>query len=79
MKLPERSKKYFRGEKHFPADFNDFPNACRRLEARCAHDKAKTIGSLAYHMERAVDDCDTYLGIVAEGVYVCQQKSREKG
>ncbi|MGX1260065.1 hypothetical protein [Sinorhizobium fredii] len=79
IELPERSKKYFTSrDKYSPAQIDDFPKACRTMEAQCGHRKAETIRTLADHMEDIVDENDTYLDIVSEGVYAGQQRTRDQ-
>ncbi|SMF51178.1 hypothetical protein SAMN06265365_117117 [Tistlia consotensis] len=77
QKLPERAKKYFKGPESFPARPDDFRNACSELEIACAHDSTQTVESLADHMEHVVSECDTYIDIIAGGIYVGQQKPRD--
>lgn len=77
--LPERSKKYFanRGD-YDPARPDDFAKACQKMEASCDHRKADTIRSLADNMEQIVAKADTDLDIIAEGVYVGQERTRDR-
>jgi hypothetical protein len=77
-KLPDRAKKYFGGSKYSPAGFDDFPNACRKLAGECAHKPGKLVACLAAQMERVIDDCDTCIDIVAQGVYVGDAVTRDK-
>jgi len=77
--LPERSKKYFTSRDKFsPAESDDFPKACRRMETECGHKKGETIQALADHMDRIITESDTDLDIVAQGVYVDQEKTRDQ-
>lgn len=76
--LPERALKYFSGNKFSPGKPQDFAKACQTLDDRCAHQKGKTIRSLADHMESTVTDCDTYLDIVAGGIYEDQRRTRDQ-
>lgn len=79
IQLPERSRKYFTSRgKHSPAEMGDFAKACRTMEAECGHKKAETIRTLADHMEHIISGSDTHLDIVAEGIYVGQQKTRDQ-
>jgi hypothetical protein len=75
--LPERARKYFTGPASFPGEFEDFGNACRSLSAACSHDAGATIETLADHMERVVNDMDTCIGIIADGVYDGQKTTRD--
>lgn len=79
IQLPERSKKYFtsRGD-YSPAESGDFAKACKTMEVKCDHKKADTIRALADNMEQIISEQDTNLDIVAEGVYVSQQKTRDQ-
>ncbi|TKV70625.1 hypothetical protein D0C28_24605 [Rhizobium sp. AU243] len=79
LELPERSKKYFtsRGD-YSPAQQDDFAKACRTMDAQCNHKKSDTIRALADNMEQIIDDQDTNLDIVAEGVYVSQRRTRDQ-
>ena len=79
MELPERSKKYFTGRgEHCPAQREDFEKACRTMEAECAHKKAETIRTLADHLESIISEANTHLDIIAEGVYVGQERTRDQ-
>ncbi|MBX5021158.1 hypothetical protein [Rhizobium lentis] len=79
IQLPERSKKYFttRGD-YSPAEQDDFAKACQTMEAQCNHKKADTIRALADNMQQIVNEQDTNLDIVAEGVYASQRQTRDQ-
>ncbi|MEY9562255.1 hypothetical protein [Sinorhizobium fredii] len=75
--LPDRAKKFFpQSGKHFEARLDAFPKACKTLNEACSHNKATTIGSLADHMQRAVNECSTCLDIIADGIG--QQRTRDE-
>ncbi|MBY3091704.1 hypothetical protein HFO72_12940 [Rhizobium laguerreae] len=79
IQLPERSKKYLtRRGKCSPAEIGDFSKACRTMEGQCDHKKGETIRTLAEHMEGIITENDTYLDIVAAGVYDGQQQTRDQ-
>ncbi|KXF77133.1 hypothetical protein ATN84_25545 [Paramesorhizobium deserti] len=48
------------------------------MDAQCNHKKSDTIQALADNMEQIIDDQDTNLDIVAEGVYVSQRRTRDQ-
>jgi hypothetical protein len=78
QKLPERAKKYFRGDAFLPGDLDDFGNGCAALLKASGHDAANTIDVLADHMDEVVSDQDVCIDIVAQGVYKGQQKTRDR-
>lgn len=78
QKLPERAKKYFTRGLGMPATFGDFEKGCEALGAELGFDPRGLVGSLADHMDHVVDYQDTCLGIVADGVYVGDQVSRDQ-
>ena len=78
QKLPERAKKYFHGPDFFPGEAGDFQKGCATLVSACAHNIAETITVLADHIDEVVADQDTCIGIVSDGVYVGQQRTRDK-
>ncbi|NKM36627.1 hypothetical protein [Rhizobium laguerreae] len=79
IELPERSQKYFtrRGD-YSPAEIDDFPKACRILDAACDHKKSTTIASLVDHMESVIRDCDICLDTIADGIYDNQRMTRDQ-
>ncbi|WP_084368563.1 hypothetical protein [Rhizobium sp. RU36D] len=78
IQLPERSKKYFNSRKYSPGEIGDFARACQTMLTRCGHKKGETIRALVDHMDQIIDDADTYLDIVARGVYAGQEKTRDE-
>jgi hypothetical protein len=76
--LPERAAKYFKGHHTFPGGFEDFANGCATLALACGHDPAGTVSVLADHVDEVVEEQDTYIGIIAEGVYAHQRTTRDK-
>ena len=78
-RMPERAKKYFKGQgSSMPGKREDYPEACRTLAAACGHDPRALIDALADDVEKIADYMDTCLQIVADGVYVGQQVSRDQ-
>jgi len=75
--LPERAKKYFRGDKSFPGGFDDFSNGCETLRKACNHDPLHTVVILADEMDQIVSQQDTCIDIVADGVYKGQRTTRD--
>jgi hypothetical protein len=69
QKLPERSKKYFKGDPFFSVGFDDFSNGCKALRQACNHDPHHTVTCLADEMDDVIEQQDVGIGIIAEGVY----------
>jgi hypothetical protein len=78
QKIPDRAKKYFRGADFFPAEQDDFANACEELAKRYDHNEQETIDCLSDHMEEIITNQDTCIDIVARGIYEGQQTTRDK-
>lgn len=78
MVLPERSKKYFKGTFPFPVDVEDFGKACHRLVELNAFEPAALIRSLADHLDQLIEEQDTCISIVADGVYEKQRMTRDR-
>ncbi|MFA1677421.1 hypothetical protein ACDY97_33225 [Rhizobium mongolense] len=79
VQLPERSKKYFTSrDKYSPAEIGDFPRACRTMAALCDHKKGDIIRTFANHLDHIISENDTYLDIIAAGVYDGQQQTRDE-
>ncbi|WP_153369831.1 hypothetical protein [Rhizobium sp. ICMP 5592] len=77
--LRERAQKYFTRDGRFsPAEPDDFPNACRKLDEACQHKKSITIACLADHMDSVISDCDTSLDILADLIYDNQRRTRDE-
>jgi hypothetical protein len=76
--LPERAKKYFRGDKFFPGGPEDFGNGCLTLAKALSHEPAETISVLSDHFDGVIDDQNTCIDIIANGVYVGQQTTRDR-
>jgi hypothetical protein len=77
QKMPERAKKYFGGDRHFPGKRGDFSAACQAIAANSGFDEADVVGILADDFERIVEYTDTCIGIVAQGVYEGQKTTRD--
>lgn len=78
QELPERAKKYFAGSSFLPGSHEDFVYACKAMAAACGHDPEFVVGILANDLERIVDQLDTCVQIVADGVYEGQQTTRDQ-
>ncbi|WP_370675552.1 hypothetical protein [Pleomorphomonas sp. PLEO] len=78
QKLPERAKKYFTRGPDMPATFGDFEKGCGALAAELDFNPKQMVHVLADHMDRVIDYQDTCLGVVANGVYVGAQVSRDQ-
>ncbi|PWB83737.1 MAG: hypothetical protein C3F11_05035, partial [Methylocystaceae bacterium] len=77
LRLPDRAKKYFRGDKHFPAEFGDFARGCETLRTTAQHDPAHTIETLADDMDDVISQQNIYIDVIAGGVYEGQQTTRD--
>ena len=78
QKMPERAKKYFDGDRHFPAKGDDFTEACKAMIQANGFDAVSLIAVLSNDVDRIIDDIDTCIQICADGVYVGQQTSRDE-
>ena len=76
--IPQRAQKYFTGSQGFPAKEGDFENGCAALRAAVGHDVENLITSLANDLASIVDDTDTCLQIIADGVYEGQKVSLDQ-
>jgi hypothetical protein len=77
QKLPERSKKYFKGDPFFSVGFDDFSNGCKALREACNHDPRHTITALSDEMDDVIEQQNIGIGIIAGGVYEGQQTTRD--
>jgi hypothetical protein len=78
MKLPERSKQYFKGRGSFPGSLKEYHDACISMKTKLGYDCKSLIKSLANHTDSIVSQQDTCLGIVAEGAYNDQKTTRNQ-
>jgi hypothetical protein len=78
QRLPERAKKYFRGDATFPGGSDKFPNGCAALRKACNHDTKSTITALADGMDEVIYQQNICIDVIAGGVYVGQQTSRDE-
>ncbi len=78
QRLPERAMKYLQGPMTFNGKLDDFANGCLRLRETCKHNSEVTIAALADEMDAIIDEQDTCINFVAEGVYVGQKKTRDE-
>lgn len=78
LRLPERAKKYFHGDGFTPGRFDDFGNGCKSLRAACKHDPLHTVQVLAVDLEQVIEHQDMCIDIIARGVYVGQQTTRDE-
>lgn len=77
QQIPERAQKYFHGDKFFPGRQEDFGNACKTLLTSCNHEPRYTVTLLADELDRIVKYQDIFIDIIARGVYVGQQTTRD--
>lgn len=77
LRLPERAKKYFHGKGFTPGGFEDFGNGCKTLRAACNHDPLHTVQVLADDLDQVIEYQDIFIDIIARGVYVGQQTTRD--
>lgn len=78
QKMPERAKKYFRGDLTFPDNRGDFAEACKTMAGANAFDPAEVIKTLADDMDQIVDYMDNYIQTVADGIYESQKTTRDQ-
>lgn len=78
QKLPERAKKYFCRDEFMPGDMDDFRKACGQLAEDCTHAPEETIEALADHLDIIIEQQDTCLDIVSQGVYESQRTTRDE-
>lgn len=78
LRLPERAKPYFEGDRLFPGKLGDFGKACQTLRDAAAFDVDKVAAVLADKLESIVDHQNTCIDIVAGGVYEGQKTTRDK-
>ena len=78
QKMPERAKKYFNGEEFFPGSCEEFRAGCRSVKTKCGHVPEQLVEILADHMEHVINEQDTCIEIVANGVYEGQQRTRDR-
>ncbi|APG15078.1 hypothetical protein BKD09_42900 [Bradyrhizobium japonicum] len=78
QRLPDRSKKYFKGHPSFPGEIEDFGRGCGTLSAACAHNSVTTVATLADHLDEIIQEQDTCIKIVADGVYENQRTTRDQ-
>lgn len=77
LKIPVRAQKYL-GQDDFRWGREGFSEACASLASQCAHSSADTIAALADKLNRTIEDADTCVQIVADGVYAGQQRTRDR-
>lgn len=78
QRLPERAKKYFSGHSSLPGDPKQFRVACGLLASKSGHDPEELARQLANHMEAVIEDQDTGIDTIAEGVYQHQKTTRDQ-
>lgn len=78
QKLPERARKYFNNDSFFPGKVEDFENGCIELAKMCNHNAETTIIALADHLDWVIDDQDTCIDIVSDGIYSRQKITRDR-
>jgi hypothetical protein len=77
QKMPERAKKYFKGQSYFPGSIEEFESACTGIATQSNHDISEFIAVLADDMDDVVSNQDTCIGIVAEGPYANSKTTRD--
>lgn len=65
--LPERAKKFFRGDSHFPGSLEDYRAACATLADDAGFVPAEFIAVLADHMDQVIEETDTAIEMIATG------------
>lgn len=78
QRMPERAQKYFKGDKLFPGEREDFAEACQAMAAASGFDAGEIVGVLADDLDRIIEGMDICIGIVADGVYEGQQTTRDE-
>lgn len=78
QKIPERAQKYFKGDRTFPGKREDFSEACKAMAVVSGFEAAEVSEVLANDMDQIVEDVDTCLQIIADGVYQGQQTTRDE-
>lgn len=76
--LPERAKKYFVGDRFSPGGRDDFSKGCTSLMEACGHVASNTVATLADHLDSVIEEQDTCIDVVAQGVYVGQKTIRDE-
>jgi hypothetical protein len=84
QRLPERAEKYFRGDPIFPGfpkipgDRPQFQAACGLLAGKSCHDPKAFARDLANHMAEVIENQNTGIDAIAEGVYAHQKTTRDQ-
>lgn len=78
QRMPDRAQRYFKGERGFPGKREDFAEACKAMAAANGFDPGEVVQVLADDLDQIVENMDTCLQIIADGVYVGQQMSRDQ-
>lgn len=78
QRLPERARKYFLGEDFMPGTTDNFEEGCMAIARASGHDATETVSVLAGHLDEIIGYQDTYIGVVADGVYAGQQRTRDR-
>ena len=76
-KISTRAQKYFRGH-IIQLARDDFHMACVAMATTNAHDPIKAIHTLADHLDEVIEQQDDCIGIVANGVYANQERTRDQ-
>ncbi len=76
--MPERAKKYFKGEGFFPGSWEDFRAGCSSIRRGNGHIPSQTVTALVDHLEQVINEQDLCINIVADGVYEGQQRTRDR-
>ena len=78
LKMPERAQKYFNGDRTFPGKREDFADACKAMSAANAFEPGDFSEVLADDMDQIIENMDSCIQIVADGVYEGQQMTRDQ-
>lgn len=67
QRLPERAKKFFSGDKHFPGSLEDYRAACETLANSAGHVPSEFVTALADHMAEIIEETDSSIDLIATG------------
>ena len=67
QRLPERAKKFFSGDKHFPGSLEDYRAACETLANSAGHVPSEFVTALADHMAEIIEETNSSIDLIATG------------